>query len=193
MWSNVLSVHKILQVLCLNWIIRIDCTNYFVHREMNLKNRTAHFFIIYTVNPIVLYWIKKRCEREREICLFYSLWCRNSACNSQHNVTIDWYFHSVNIVTYTLASIKIDTCMFHHSNNFPYIFIPKSPYFTLAFSDVTLTNPYFYSFLWNKNIPIQKWRESFSPSLVNPDNQAIKGLFTPFMRKILEILNKLAP
>ena len=41
--SNVLSVHKILQVLCLNWIVNIDCTNYIVHRERDLKNRTAHF------------------------------------------------------------------------------------------------------------------------------------------------------
>ena len=39
-------------------IIHNDFINYFAHREMNLKNRTAHFFmkaekkIIYTVNSI---------------------------------------------------------------------------------------------------------------------------------------------
>ena len=69
--SNIVSI-----VLPKNWIINIDCTNYFVHREMDLKKRIAHFtnsecfhkkvcgsvfwinflmnkIIIYIVNPII--------------------------------------------------------------------------------------------------------------------------------------------
>ena len=43
--SHIASVHRILQVLPPTWIISIDCINYFFHREINIKKRSAHFLL----------------------------------------------------------------------------------------------------------------------------------------------------
>ena len=42
---SVCSLKK-MQVLLLNWIISIDCINYFVHWEMNPKKNEPHFFFM---------------------------------------------------------------------------------------------------------------------------------------------------